>query len=423
MAEQNRYVYSLLNSVITNDALNVQLSSGDATVLYTGTVTTTGGGDALDTKGYASIVVQFTGIWSGKVHCEVSNDGTNWERMPFYSSEEVSFQDAVDQNGLYLIQVTGRYVRAYVAALTGSVVITIIGRTATGARPVDMLSLAMDRKNNTPLQVQLPKDLKQEADGSILIADMKPYVWKTGNTAESLVIDCTGYQSVLVHKLTAGVVTPTVSNDGLNYVASLAAPVSTMVAAATMPTAVNIYVMPVVSKWLKLTSPASSVTCYIYLSQSPFQSIIAVSNQSTNMAQVAGTATVTAGVAGTQAVGGNIAAGTAPTTNPIIGGVIDDNRTGLTRRNLGDVTGRQFIATQSQTGVNEFGFANSYKNILSVQDVSRSDAGFNQVELLQEILLELRTLNIQIHELPRTINEGRASHDEPENIRKDKIIY
>jgi hypothetical protein len=53
-------------------------------------------------------------------------------------------------------------------------------------------------------------------------------------------------------------------------------------------------------------------------------------NQTVNVAQLGGTAPVTAGVAGTQAVGGNIAVGTAATSNPVLVGGVDANS--LTRR-------------------------------------------------------------------------------------------
>ena len=57
----------------------------------------------------------------------------------------------------------------------------------------------------------------------------------------------------------------------------------------------------------------------------------------TNLVNIGGTAVVTGGVAGIQAVGGNIAAGTAATMNPILAGAVDNSN--LTRKVLSDTLG------------------------------------------------------------------------------------
>jgi hypothetical protein len=57
----------------------------------------------------------------------------------------------------------------------------------------------------------------------------------------------------------------------------------------------------------------------------------------TNTVNIGGTAVVTAGVAGMQAVGGNIAAGTAATANPLLAGAVDNSN--LTRKLLSDTLG------------------------------------------------------------------------------------
>lgn len=56
-----------------------------------------------------------------------------------------------------------------------------------------------------------------------------------------------------------------------------------------------------------------------------------------NIVNVGGTAVVTGGVAGIQAVGGNIAAGTAATANPLLAGAVDNSN--LTRKLLSDTLG------------------------------------------------------------------------------------
>lgn len=61
-------------------------------------------------------------------------------------------------------------------------------------------------------------------------------------------------------------------------------------------------------------------------------------NQSVNVAQIAGTTTVTGGVSGIQAIGGNIAVGTARTANPLPTGGVDASA--LTRVGLFDTQGK-----------------------------------------------------------------------------------
>ena len=63
----------------------------------------------------------------------------------------------------------------------------------------------------------------------------------------------------------------------------------------------------------------------------------AVPNLKTDLSTLAGTAPVNAGVAGTLAVGGNVAAGAAPTTNPVPMGTFDGTNT---ERLRSDTTGR-----------------------------------------------------------------------------------
>lgn len=49
--------------------------------------------------------------------------------------------------------------------------------------------------------------------------------------------------------------------------------------------------------------------------------------------------------------------------------------------------------------------------------------GVSQIEILGQILLELRILNQQINELPRLLAGGLASPDSPESFRADPTFY
>jgi hypothetical protein len=291
----------------------------------------------------------------------------------------------------------------------------------------DILWMMMDKGTLSPMQVQLPKDLKQEADGGLILADMKgPFNWTSQTISQSINIDCTGYQSVLVHKVTAGIITPTISNDGQNWAGTLCVNMASSTAvAATMPAAVGIYVIPVTSKWIRLTGPASSVSCVIYLSQTAYNPLSGIINPPVNLTQIAGTTILTGGIAGSQAVGGNVATGIAPTSNPIQIGGVDALATPLTRRALVDQLGRLQIGnvpSQRASGINVLRFDPAYRNVLDVQDTTLIE-GEMWTDLFPKILMELKILNQQIYELPRILQQTGQSMDSPEDLRNDNSIF
>jgi hypothetical protein len=293
-----------------------------------------------------------------------------------------------------------------------------LSKSNEGFTAAQLLELAMDKSENMPIQVRLPRDLKQEPDGGLILADMKgPYIWDSLSASQPLIIDCTGYQSILVHKITTGIVTPTVSNDGINYVATTATAIATTRPAATILTAAGMYVLPVVSRWLKLTGPASIIQCFVYLSQTPALPLL---NTAIDLTFLNGTAPVNAGLAGTLAVGGNIAPGVAPTTNPLLMAGVDANRIPLVRRLLTDTEGKLIIATQTGiTDINELGYDPLYKNVLQVQETGRTD-GDSELDLLQQILFEMKIMNQYLFELPGQIDRGEKNFDPPEAFRNDK---
>jgi hypothetical protein len=281
----------------------------------------------------------------------------------------------------------------------------------------DLLLAAMDKSSGMPLQVQLPKDLKQEPDGGLLIADMKgPYIWDSLTALAIFNLDCTGYQSIIIHKTTAGIVTPTVSNDGRTYYATNVKNTNALLPPeATLPAATGVYIMPVMSKWLRLTGPASAVQCIIYLSQAPYNLPYPLN--------IAGTNAIHGGIAGSLAVGGNVATGIAPTSNPVQIAGVDNLKIPLTRRLLTDQLGRLQISTtptQLTVGMNKLGYDPLYRNILEVQDTTTTEDQSTQ-ELLLQILKELRIMNLQLFELPNLIDKGMEATDEPISLRNESF--
>jgi hypothetical protein len=278
------------------------------------------------------------------------------------------------------------------------------------------ISMAFDKANGLPLQVQLPKDLKQESDGAIVIADMKgPYVWNSSTATNPLTLDCTGYQSILVHKITAGVVTPYISNDGKTWSATVAIATATGTPAVTILTAAGMYVLPIVSKFIQLVGPASAIQCFVYLSQAPVPipvgTLQALAN---NITQIAGSAILTGGIAGSIAVGGNVANNVAPTANPIQIAGVDALKIPLTRRVLSDELGRVQIGntpSQLTKGINQFRYDPTYRNILEVQDTTQTE-GQSINEVLLQILKELKILNLLTIQIPDLIHNGVGFPDD-----------
>ena len=251
------------------------------------------------------------------------------------------------------------------------------------------------------------------------------------------------------------------SNDGITFVQ---APMSTVPGVwSTAFVAVTNYTIPVQGRFARIIATTGGQFTY-YLrnisTQVTHQNLAAIGGAAVapalaqlgmNVVQVGGTAAVTGGLAGTLAVGGSVAAGLAPTTNPIIAGGIDPG--GLTRRLFSDATGRLIInpyslnvqvpsslagvtLTTSAGGniapVSLAGYNNQVP--LAVQDTSQFE-GQTQIELLAQLLQEMKIMNQQLYELPRIIagqlngiNTAGAMPmftygDEPTAMRNDASLF
>lgn len=129
-------------------------------------------------------------------------------------------------------------------------------------------------------------------------------------------------------------------------------------------------------------------------------------------------------IAGVPAVGGNIAAGTAPTANPVpIGGidtqVVGTTRTitGKTRRLLTDELGNLTIVGPDprNTGLDMNPVYVKTSPLAGNGEMTDSDA-------LQSILKELRVTNFYLKELPLALASGTAFTDEPGQLVQDPSI-
>jgi len=389
-------------------------------------VSTTGPGVWLDVSGFVSVIAQITGSWAGSIVFETNNDAS----INAFSCVVIDSQGfpatPIQTNGIFSIPRTAQYIRYNVVSIQGTAVFDINGRsTSGGPSGIESLALAMDASNGTPLNVALPVALKQDASGALFWTDSSVTNFTSSVATTPVTIDTTGYQSIVVQEQTAGIITPTISNDGVNFVAvngylSSAPNVSI---AATAGAGVTVW--PVLARYFRLTGPASLVTATVYLREAPFVQP-SLTNAAVNVAQIAGTASVTAGVAGLLAVGGNVAAGLVPTANPVLIGGIDT--TGLTRRLLTDTSGKlisdNFLLTpQGVTVQSSSGGPTTYNgNPQQTIDLATFE-GQTQIELLSQILLEMRIQSQYMAELPLLLNSGQVNKDEPQAFRNDPSIF
>jgi hypothetical protein len=298
-----------------------------------------------------------------------------------------------------------------------------------GITVADLLLKAMDKGEKMPLQVQLPVDLKQDALGCLIMSDMiGPFIWNSSTVTQPFILDCTGYDSVFIHKITTGVVTPYCSNDNKTFSPTLAIAVSTGIPAATLLTAAGMYIIPVTGKYLQLVGPASAIQCFIYLSGNP-TSVNAqmLSAALQNITQYGSQPVVTANVNGMPAVGGNIAPGAAPTAYPVLTAGVDQLTTPLTRRFLTDALGRVQIGnipSQNNKAVNILGFDPTYRNPLEVRDTTQTEDSQSTADLLSQILKELKAQSFILIELSRTLQSGgQIITSEADEIRKEESLY
>jgi hypothetical protein len=144
----------------------------------------------------------------------------------------------------------------------------------------------------------------------------------------------------------------------------------------------------------------------------PFSNQLFSGYQGVNVVQLAGTGPVTAGVNGTQAVGGNIAAGLAPTTNPLGVGAVDYGL--LTRRILSDSQGHLIEVGPDPTRV-------AGTNPVKFKEADSDLAHWNNTELLEMILRELKLVNFYLKELPLMLGQPNGYFQEDITSFSDNV--
>jgi hypothetical protein len=376
----------------------------------------------IDTVNCASVVLQFTGAGLGDVAVEVSADATDgsWQRVTVREAGGGT-KEIVEVDGIYTFSASARYFRLNVLDLDVNWTVIAQGRSAAVDAGTNVLDLASDDNSNVRLSVRT--DLKKDSLGAIVASDAPGVTYGNANVTGQLLIanfDTIGYASVTMQLFGTwtGTVSWFASNDmNAGYVAVAAWSVGGGGAPVTTATANGMWSIPCTGRYLRVIfTTASSGVVQVSLLPRLTPAVHADTSiaVSANTNQVAGTATVTAGVAGLQAIGGNVAAGVAPTANPVPVGAIDPS--GLTRRALSDATGRLSVVGQLASVMTALGAAAAP---VATYDAKMDKDGIDLNYLLAGILVELRVLTSYIFELPRMLSTVQPSWDSPDVLRAD----
>jgi hypothetical protein len=432
----------------------------DNTNLLNTTVSTVVTGSGIDVSGFSTLLVQVSGsTFNGIITFERSLDNVYWSPALVTELNALNQKTQIETAGLYFVRTEAQFIRYNVTNISGSATLVIDGSQNVVSN-ADKVAWAMDETNNTPLNVKLQAQnsgIKQDLSGAFILSDAPaPVTVNTGVTNTTNIIDTQGYQTI--HLTTGSTFAATsgiqFSNDGITFVQ---APMSTVPGVwATAFVASTSYTIPVQGRFARIV--ATTFGSYTYFlrnipSQQTGQNLTAIggvavsqttSQLGVNIVNVAGGTAITGGVVGTLAVGGTNAVGVASASNPVLIGGVDP--TGLARRAattmLGDViTGNRTIPTSSgalsstTTGNTPIGGA-SYNNQVpqTIQDTLQYE-GQNHVELLAQLLQEVKILNQQFYELPKVLSlalQGPTAPqqgsnvqlgDDPFMLRNDSSIF
>lgn len=200
------------------------VTNNDCVSLLNTTISTASTSSSIDTIGYGAVVVQVAGTWTGNFYFESSNDGTNWDMVLTFSRDSLSLQDVMTSGGLYTVRPSGRYLRIVVTSVAGTMTVNAIGRAAEGIGASDLLSMAMERNNNTPLHVSLDDISVTKLQPAQPLTQIAFYdvtgVVPINSLPVGIGVDVSMFKSLSLQYSvgTTGVATPQWSNDGTVWV-------------------------------------------------------------------------------------------------------------------------------------------------------------------------------------------------------------
>ena len=429
----------------------------DNTNLLNTTVSTVSIGTGIDVSGFSTLLIQVSGsTFNGIITFERSLDNVYWSPALVTELNALNQKTQIETAGLYFVRTEAQFIRYNVTNISGSATIVIDGSQNVVSN-ADKVAWAMDETNNTPLNVKLQvqnSGIKQDLSGAFILSDAPTTQTISATVGAITFIDTTGYQSIQISTNATYGASISNSNDGFTFQTAAFATANGTYSVSLSP-ATN-YTIPVTAKIYKLTCNTAGQFTYVLRNTAPtfvHQNLASISGASVapssaqlgiNLVNIGGNAVVTAGNAGTLAVGGGGQPGVTLTTNPVVIGAIDPAN--LIRQavstGLGDlITGNRTIPTNlaalgtTTTGKTPIA-ATGYNNQIphTIQDTSQLE-GQSQIELLAQILLELKIFNHQMYELPRVISlalqgptapqQGQSIQlgDEPYNLRQDSSLF
>ena len=436
-----------------------QINLIDATTLYSNTsVTAAFTSTAIDTTNYGSIVVEVDST-SGQIInaiIEGSNDNTDgWYAILLNPTQDLSVTDVITGEGHYTFASQAKYIRVNVTQVTGTYTINVVGRSGPGPNAAEKLTAAFSP--NTPLNVNIASGVLLDSNKAIILSDGIQYPIRINQLNQVIIIDCTGYSSFsYTNPISGGNVTLTRSNDGINFVADFAfSPNYAQTGSQTLGgNPLYLWTGPIQSRYLRFTYSSGTINGILVLKQAPWTSVgYSGYGQSFNIAAVGGGQIGATGLPVVGFFGANAQASISPVT---IGGQYFDgsSATPYIKTLQTDTVGRLLISTggyqipggNNQTTGSVVAIAGSNPGANSVtagtaipgmstpgsnpynvnttltQDTAQFE-GQSQIELLAQILLELRIMNQQMYELPRLIASGQSSTDPPELMRVEPSIF
>ena len=412
----------------------------DNTNLLNTTVSSTGTGTSIDVSGFSTLLVQVSGsTFNGIITFERSLDNTYWSPALVTELNALNQKTQIETAGLYFVRTEAQFIRYNVTNISGSATLIIDGSQNVVSN-ADKVAWAMDETNNTPLNVKLQlqnSGIKQDLSGAFILSDAPQPTTVIQGVNAPTIIDTQGYQTISFTTGTGLVGTVAGSNDGITFNNITGYNINTALATTALA-AVSNFVFPCITRFIRITATVGGQLTY-YLRNQPYTNnnvniqqvngAAAATNLATNIAAIAGGTAINGGVTGTLAVGGANAVGVTSASNPVLIGGVDP--TGLARRAattmLGDViTGNRTIPSSSaalsstttgNTPIGSAGYINQIPH--TVQDTSQYE-GQSQVELLAQMLQEIKILNQQLYELPKVLSlalQGPTAPQQGSNVQ------
>jgi len=430
-----------------------QINLIDATTLYSNTsVTAAFTSTAIDTMNYGSIVIEVDSTGGNVINAivEGSNDGTDgWYSILLNPTQDLSVTDVITGEGHYTFNAQARYIRINATLVSGGTYsIIIVGRSGAGPDAAEKLTAAFDK--NTPLNVNIASGLLLDSNKAVVLSEVQ-YPIKIGGSSNYTVVDCAGYNSFSFHTTSGTNVTITQSNDGVTFFPAYGYSAQYVSYGSNTLYSGYFWSGPLNARYMRFN--ASNTNAMLVLKQASWTWPGGSGyGPSVNIQALAGTNLSATGLP----VNGYYNSNTQTSIPPVtIGGQYFDGSsiTPYMKTLQTDVVGRLLISTggyqlpgnnytsgsvvaiagsnpgannQTQAtaipGMNTPG-SNPYNvNTILTQEVAQFE-GQSTIELLAQILLELKIMNQQMYELPRLIATNQSSTDPPETFRQEPSIF